>query len=220
MHTLIVAPMELERRAVVRAARHNCGIVTVTGGVGMAAAAATTERVLRANQPARVVVVGVAGGIGPSARVGEIVVPEKVLDGATRATYKPASLPGINARGTLLTYPDGLLVDRSTIAAYADIGVVAVDMETAAVAKICQENGVPWSVVRAISDRAGDAAIGAEVLGLLRQDGRANPKAAVRYLLGRPSRAGLLIRLARDTRTAAGKAAAVAVMAVSASSGA
>jgi nucleoside phosphorylase len=37
-------------------------------------------------------------------------------------------------------------------------------METAAVAEVCEERGVPWSVVRAISDRASDGSVDAEVL--------------------------------------------------------
>ena len=62
-------------------------------------------------------------------------------------------------------------------------GVVSLDMETAAIAKVCDERGVAWSVVRAISDRAGDGTVDAEIAGLTHPDGTANPAAVARYLV-------------------------------------
>ncbi len=44
----------------------------------------------------------------------------------------------------------------------------AVDMESAAVAQVCQMNGVPWVIVRAISDSAEEDSI-AEFRGNLRE---------------------------------------------------
>jgi adenosylhomocysteine nucleosidase len=38
-------------------------------------------------------------------------------------------------------------------------GADCVDMESAAVAQVCDLNGVPWVIVRAISDSAGENSI-------------------------------------------------------------
>ena len=65
-----------------------CGgtdVIATVAGVGTAAAARATERVLGAGPVAHVFVVGVAGGIGAGSPVGALVVPERVLDVATGA---------------------------------------------------------------------------------------------------------------------------------------
>ncbi len=52
---------------------------------------------------------------------------------------------------------DELITDLDELAAlHAERGVVALDMETAAIAHACEQRGVPWSVFRAISDRSSD----------------------------------------------------------------
>ena len=47
-------------------------------------------------------------------------------------------------------------------------------METAAIAKCCEERGIPWSVFRVISDRASDGTVDEEVFQLSNQDGTPN----------------------------------------------
>ena len=52
---------------------------------------------------------------------------------------------------------DVLIDDLDELAAmHTDRGVVALDMETAAIAHVCETRGVPWSVFRAISDRSSE----------------------------------------------------------------
>jgi hypothetical protein len=87
-------------------------------------------------------------------------------------------------------------------------------METSAIAAVCERRGCPWSVFRAISDRAGDPAVDPAVLELAGPYGRANLPALACFLLPRPLRVLLLARLARDMRRATHAAAAAAVRAV------
>ena len=87
-------------------------------------------------------------------------------------------------------------------------------METSAIAAVCERRRCPWSVLRAISDRAGDPAIDSAVLGLAGPDGGPHLPALARFVLTRPWRLALLARLARDMRIAANAAASAAVAAL------
>jgi nucleoside phosphorylase len=188
-------------------------VVATTTGIGTRAAARATERVLDTAAVDHVLVVGIAGGIAPDLRIGDLVVPERVVDLASGAEHRPARLGGSTPRGTLVT-ADGLLADREEYARLGREGVLAIDMETAAVAAVCERRGCPWSVVRAISDRAGDVSIDSAVFGLAGPDGGPNPRALARFLLSRPWRVPGLVRLARDMRLATDAAASAAARAL------
>ena len=58
-------------------------------------------------------------------------------------------------RGTIIS-SDQFGYDDPTIQRFIADGVVALDMETAAGADICEQRGMPWSAYRAISDRGDD----------------------------------------------------------------
>jgi adenosylhomocysteine nucleosidase len=181
-------------------------VVAALTGIGTRAAARAAERLLDATAADHLVVVGIAGGIGPGVRIGDVVVPELVVDRASGAEHRPDPLGALAARGTLLT-SDELLAGAGEIADLARRGVIAVDMETAAVAAVCERRGCRWSVVRAISDRADDASVDAAVLGLARPDGSADLPAVARFLLRRPAQITGLVRLARGMQRAIDAAA-------------
>jgi adenosylhomocysteine nucleosidase len=159
-------------------------------------------------------VVGIAGGIGAGAMIGALVVPELVIDLSTGQEHRPARIEGLAPRGTLAT-SDRLLVDREELARLERRGVIAIDMETSAIAEVCERRQCPWSVLRAISDRAGEPGMDAGVLGLAGPDGGPQLAALARFVLTRPWRLAQLARLARDMRIAthAAASAAVAVLA-------
>ena len=192
-----------------------CGryeIVASLAGVGTAAAARATERVLGAGPVERVFVVGVAGGIGAGSPVGALVVPERVLDVATGALRRPTPAGDAAPRGLLAT-ADGILAPRA-IAELAARGAVAIDMETAAVGAACEAHGVPWSVFRGISDSADDGKTDDAIFGLLGADGRPDLPAVARFLLAKPHRIPQLVRLGIGTRRAAAAAAAALLRAL------
>jgi nucleoside phosphorylase len=188
-------------------------VVATTTGIGTRAAARATERLLDSVSVDRVVVVGIAGGIGPSVAIGDLVVPELVLDLAAGTEHRPSPLGDTPPRGMLVT-SDGLLVDQDEIARLERRGSVAIDMETAAVAAVCERRRCPWSVFRAISDRADDGSIDPAIFGLAGPDGGPDLPALVRFLLFRPWRIPQLVHLGRDSKLAAHTAAAAAVRAL------
>jgi adenosylhomocysteine nucleosidase len=214
----LVRALSLRRTAVgnfpvYRGAVGDTDVVATLTTIGTGAAAEATARLLDAFPSTdHVVVVGVAGGVGPNVGVGDLIVPEMVVDGATGREYRPALLGAgtgaVRSRGKLRT-SDEFIVDKATLAGLEADGVVAVDMETAAVAAVCEGHARPWSVFRAISDRA-DAYEDAWVLELARADGSANLPAVARLLLRRPWYAIRLARLGRDAASAARAAASAA----------
>jgi hypothetical protein len=117
------------------------------------------------------------------------------------------------ARGTLATSNE-VLSDQAVAARLERQGVIAVDMETAAIAAICESRACPWSVFRAISDRAGDGSIDPALLGLAGPDGEPNVPALVRFVLRNPRRLPYLVRLGHDLRLATNAAASGAVSAL------
>ena len=132
----------------------NAEIVATTTGIGTALATSATER-LGLGDFDRVMVVGIAGGVGPSVGIGDIVIPEVVVDGPSGNEYRPAPIDGPTPRGSIVT-SDDFIVDPERLAQLIANGVIAVDMETGSVAAVCAQRGIPWSTVRAISDRAED----------------------------------------------------------------
>jgi adenosylhomocysteine nucleosidase len=188
-------------------------VVAAITGIGMRPAAQAAQRVLDSGAVDHLLVVGIAGGIARSLSIGDVVIPERVIDLATRREYRPAPLGEGAPRGALAT-SDELIVDAERFAALERQGVVAIDMETAAIAEVCERRGRPWSVWRAISDRVGDAAIDAELLRLAGSDGSLDLPALLRFLARRPGRVPDLVRLGRQMTRATRAAATAAVAAL------
>lgn len=192
--------------------RGSVDVVAVTTGMGTAAAGAATRRLLDAADVERVVVVGVAGGIAEGQAIGDVVAVDAVVDGRTGVRYRPHPLEqgrvgdGGRVAGSLYT-SDELITDADRIATLRDAGVVALDMETAAIAAVCEERGRPWSVVRAISDRFADGLADRAIFELARPDGSPDPAAVARFVVRHPGRIPDLVRLGRDLRTATRSAA-------------
>ncbi len=182
-------------------------------GIGTQAAARTTEWILDAVAPDHLLVVGIAGGIGRSIRIGDLVVPASVIDLASGREYRPAPFAKIEARGILVT-TDELLVDPARVAELERQGAIAVDMETAAIAAGCEKRACPWSAFRAISDRAADPAMDPAIFDLAGLDRSPNLAAVARFVLTRPQRLAQLMRLALDAQRAANTAAAAAARAL------
>jgi adenosylhomocysteine nucleosidase len=188
-------------------------IVATTTGIGTRAAARTTEQVLDSISVQHLAVVGIAGGIGPSVAIGDLVVPELVIDVATGAEYRPRVIADIVVRGTLAT-SNKVLSDPTDAARLERQGVIAVDMETTAIAAICESRACPWSVFRAISDCVGDGSLDPAMSGLVRPDGEPDIPALVQFMLTHPRRIPHLVWHGRNLRLATNAAASGAVNAL------
>jgi nucleoside phosphorylase len=224
MRIAILAPMKSELASVVKAfslQRTTIGtttlhagsvgdveIVAAPTGVGTALAQQATERLLDATPVDHVMVVGIAGGVGDTVKLGDLVFPSIVVDKATGNEYRPAHLGNPTARGTLVT-SDDFHVEPGVVAELAASGVVALDMETSAVAEVCTRRRCEWSVTRAISDMATDHPDDA-VLGLFKPDGSANVPGLAKFMVTKPWRIPHLVRLGQGSMAAATAAARAA----------
>ncbi len=219
----VLAPMRSELRPVVKAfglqpaqlggvsvhtgSVGNADVVATTTGIGTALATSATERLLGLGHFDRVMVVGIAGSVGPSVGIGDIVIPEVVVDGPTGREYRPAPIAGPTPRGSIVT-SDDYIVDLGRLAQLIEQGVIAVDMETGSVAAVCAARGVEWSAVRAISDRAEEGDV--EMANLAKSDGTPNGPAIARYFARRPGRIPYMLKVGRGAMLAAKNAATAA----------
>jgi adenosylhomocysteine nucleosidase len=190
----------------------SASVVAATTGMGTAGAAEATRLMLDAGDVDHVIVVGIAGGIDDRLAIGDVIRPGVVIDGASGAEYRPQPLgqqPDPPGEGALHT-SDEFIVDPERVSALRARGVIAMDMETAAVAAVCEERGCPWSVVRSISDRSSDGMADEAVFELAHADGTANLRAVARFVARHPGRVPQLVRLGRDAGVATSAAAAAA----------
>jgi adenosylhomocysteine nucleosidase len=222
----LLAPMEHELRPLVRRLGLEGGgsryegrlgdleVVAMLTNIGMDAAASATERILD-ERVDWVVLVGIAGGVDPDIKIGDLVVPEMVIDRANGTEHAPSELGDVSARG-VLSCGDDLVLEPEALAAMVAAGVVALDMETAAVAAVCETARRPWSVFRSISDHTGEGLVDDSLFAMTRPDGTADTDGLARYLAENPEQAEVLARLARDMTVATEAAAELAIRSVAA----
>jgi adenosylhomocysteine nucleosidase len=189
-------------------------VVAILTNIGMAPAREAAQRMLT-EQVSHMIVEGIAGGIDRTLHIGDLVVPELVIDRATGTTYRPSVLGDLRPRG-LLSSGDNLVLESGPLADMLEDGILAVDMETAAVAAVCDDADCPWSVFRAISDYPGEGLIDDALFALTKPDGTADPDAIARYLDANPDRKAVLARLAHDLSVATEAAAGAAIRACAA----
>jgi adenosylhomocysteine nucleosidase len=188
------------------------GVVAIVTGMGPALATEGTERLLDAMNVDRVVVVGITGALENVTPIGSLIVPESVIDGATGSEHVPAALGKTPPHGKMLT-SDHLITASDRLEELRAEGIVSLDMETAAIAEVCEKRDVPWSVFRVISDRASDGSISEEEFRLSNMDGTPRPGAVAKYFVRHPERIPVMARLARGAKMAAERAAETAIRA-------
>lgn len=103
---------------------------------------------------------GIAGGLAPEARTGDVVLA-RTLHAGTRfapdAAWTAALAAATGARVKPLAASDGLLADAAAKRAlHAATGAHAVDMESGAVARFAASRGLPFVVLRAVADGPDD----------------------------------------------------------------
>jgi adenosylhomocysteine nucleosidase len=225
-HVVVLAPMPLEMDAIVAAFGlqptdeddgRRVGVVgrsrvTATHiGMGPPATRAALRRILaeRAHVD-HVMIAGICGGLDPDVPVGTVINPEVVVDHATGSSYRHTPPGNEPLSGKLVTTEQATL-DPELSRRFFEDGCIAVDMETAAVAEVCEAEDRPWSAYRCIGDRIYDGLLDDRVLAMTNPDGSGNPEEMRRLLAEDPGLADKLTRLAHDTSRAAQLAAEAAV---------
>jgi adenosylhomocysteine nucleosidase len=189
-------------------------VLVLETGVGAAAMEAALTWLLgtpsvggKPYSPPAVICSGFSGALRPGLAVGDLLLAAEVADehgGRWTATWPSRPLPPYPvpvATGRLLTAsrPVAAPADKLDLGRLHDAATV--DMETAAVARLCTRHGVPFGCLRAVSDD-GATALSPALADVLR-GGRVAPGALASAVLRRPSLVRELVRLAGDTRRAA-----------------
>jgi len=187
----------------------NDGAALQLCGMGPAAARHAAEMLADAGAAA-LAVFGVAGALAPQLRNGALFCPERVLDedGHTYGTdmgwrirlQQQLDMP-FQMQGALLSVASPLLTAASKTGAYQQYGALAVDMESAAVAAVAQQRGLPFLVLRAIIDECTDT-IPAALDGSVDAWGRPRLLRLLAAICRHPSLCGELPRLYSRMQTA------------------
>jgi adenosylhomocysteine nucleosidase len=153
------------------------------------------------------IISGFAGALKSSVKLGDIVACERVQHHPTPQTeicdanlLAHASENGATRIATLLTtdHVANTATEKVQLSAFAD----AVDMESFALLQAANKKRVPCAVVRVISD-SFDRDMPAELDTMVDPQGRVKIAGVVRYVAKHPLMVPALMRLGRDSKTAA-----------------
>lgn len=167
---------------------HGHPVVVVLSRIGKVAAATTATTLVHRFGVGRMLFTGVAGGLAPGVKVGDVVVADSFIQhdmdaspifpryevplyGRSRFGTDPAlaeqlslaafrALPGVTVHRGLVASGDRFVstTAESLALQQAQPDALAVEMEGAAIAQVCHDHGIPFAAVRTISDRADDDA--------------------------------------------------------------
>lgn len=154
---------------------------------------------------------GIAGGLDPRIRAGSLILANEVItkegerfrvdENARKALHKLVGLRIHISHSPMLGTNRLILSSRRKVNLFVDTGAAAVDMESLAVARAATDAGIPFLVVRTISDTAYQR-LPLSVHGVIAPDGRSRPMKAVRNLLNRPHDLSAMLRLLRGSKAA------------------
>jgi len=228
---VVLAPMPLEMHAIVTAFglsptgdrkrdpwAGTVGTSDVTAihiGMGPPLTRAATSRLFQERAPDEppvdhVMNAGICGGLDPELPVGTLLNPEIFIDYTSGTEYRHRP-PGTGAQAGKIMTTEGVHLDAALSQRFFALGCLGVDMESAAVAEVCEAHGCDWSIYRCIGDRYFDGLLDERLIAMTNQDGSGDAAAIQRLLAEEPDLGAKLERLSRDTTEAARLAAEAAV---------
>jgi adenosylhomocysteine nucleosidase len=228
---VVLAPMPLELQAIVAAFGLSptadddlapwtgrvggSDVTAIHIGMGPPRTRAATARVFDPTASGRapvdhVMIAGVCGGLDPDLAVGTLINPEIVIDNTSGATFRHRPPHDHVPSGKLVT-TENVSLDPDQSRRFFEAGCIGVDMESAAVAEVCEAQDCAWSVYRCISDRHFDGLLDERIIAATNPDGSGNRVEIERLLAAEPDLAVKLGQLTRDVSMAARLSAEAAV---------
>ncbi len=157
--------------------------------------------------PSGLISFGLCGALDPALRVGDLLIADAVVSAASRVTADAAwtaalreAIPGAR-RGDIAAGDHILDSPAAKDALRRASGAAAVDMESHHVARAAQAAGLPFAVLRAVSDGAARVLPRAATAGF-RADGEPDVAAVLRALARAPWELPALIRVALEAEAA------------------
>ena len=193
----------------------NSNVTAIHIGMGPALTRAATSRLFDETRPDfvpvdHVMIAGICGGLDPDVDVGTLINPENIIDYASGTTYRHSPPGDAPLMGNLMTTEEPTS-DIELSQQFLARGCLGVDMESSAVAEVCEGQDCPWSVYRCIGDRYLDGLLDERIVALTNPDGSGDTVAIGRLIAAEPELAAKLERLSHDTTRAARLAAEAAV---------
>lgn len=162
-------------------------VVAAVAGVGKVNAAVTALLMIREFKVSSVINIGVAGGLEPSLRIGDIVIADRVVEhdmDTTPLGDEPGFITGLDrvymdcdkniadilekcakdmgkhtVRGTVASGDQFICRDDQRSRLISVFNAAAAEMEGAAIGHVCVMSGVGFGVLRAMSDCANDDSV-------------------------------------------------------------
>ena len=191
-------------------AEHDVGVTLSVSGVGARRAGRAASE-LSDRGVEGLMVWGLAGGLDPARRAGDVLLPAAVVDeqGERFETDRAWHAKLSEQLGREMDIYDALLLSSRRVLespeakreAFERTGACAVDMESTAVARVAAERSLPFVVLRVVCDDAAMAIPPAALTGV-DSKGSVRPLALAAALARRPGQLPELLRL-RDAFQAA-----------------
>lgn len=186
-------------------------VVVATTGDGAHRASAGISEVLERYRVERLIVLGIAGGLSPDLNVGDIVAATMVLDSSGAIGVPDASL--LSMAGDLEGVQKGVVYSHALIAVDAlakerlwhSVGGrqrTVVDLESASFVRAAVARGVPFLVLRSVSD-SYEEALPLDFNRFRRADGSSDRLRILGHALRRPSIIPELLQLRDRLRVCA-----------------
>ena len=186
------------------------GAVLNVSGVGPKRAA-SASRILVEEGATALLSWGSAGGLSPKLSPGSLILPKTVIASDQSLYHVDAGWHNrfCNRLEGHIDFHTEPLVESTTVVStpaekailFRETGAIGVDMESAAVATVAQEVGVPFMVVRAVADSM-DTTIPKSTLNAFDEFGRLRLFRLILGLAGRPTEFPAMVRIARTYRAA------------------
>lgn len=192
----VVCAVPAERRALAGLADERLRVHV--SGIG-ASNAARTAAALADDAPEALISAGFCGALAADLRVGDLVAADVVVDERTGERFAAdptllAAAPG--RRGAMVSA--GRVV--RTPAERARLEGLAVDMESAALARAARDAGIPFLALRAVTDERGHRV--PDFDRIMNAAGRLTPGAGIVHFVLHPREIPALLRLGPAARTA------------------
>ena len=182
-------------------------IAVAVGGMGRAGGQRAAEVLIAGHRPRWLISAGFAGAFNPAYARNDLIVAREVIDreGTSFVVECPPEVGASvqHARGRLLTVDRVVLRAADKAELHRSYQADLVDMESSAVAAVCQEKMVRFLSIRVISDDAhGD--LPNEIMAIMNPSGVYRVGATLRSLWRRPSSARDFWKLYEHSIEAAG----------------
>jgi adenosylhomocysteine nucleosidase len=182
------------------------GVKTVAGGTNAVLLRQKLERAIGEGADG-LISIGIAGGVAPSLKTGDCVVGSAVLEGNKRflpdagwtarmLAKLPHALPGL-----VVGADEVMATAWAKDALFRATGAYAVDMESHVVARAATTHGLPFAVLRTISDSAGTT-LPLLVATAVTESGHIDYGRVMSSLLTNPRQIPALLQTARESKAA------------------